>query len=269
MALDIKLPPDAEKIINDFIKSKVNDVGSAGVVLGLSGGLDSAVVAKLCADALGPENVTALMLPERSEKDSHFIDAKKYAEDIGIKYSSIDIEPLVNGFVQASTETKTDDLVMGNLKARIRAVLIYMTANSENKLVAGTSNKSELMIGYFTKYGDGASDIAPIGDLYKTQVRELAKNLGVHNGIIEKPPTAGLIPGQTDEKELGISYEKLDRVLLGYELQLPHESIAQTLDIPVEEIQRIKNISDRCRHKRKFTKIPKIGIKTVGLDLRE
>jgi NAD+ synthase len=269
MQLNIKLPPNCEQVICSFITSKLDEAGANGVVLGLSGGLDSAVVAKLCCDAVGNDKTLALLMPERKETDNHFNDAEDLAKTLKLRYSVIEIEPLINSFLKSTSSLKTNDLALGNLKARIRSNLWYHFANSENLLVVGTGNKSELMVGYFTKYGDGASDIAPIGDLYKTQVRKLAEVLKLPDKIINKPPSAGLVEDQTDEKDLGISYEQLDRLLLGLELRLPFESIAKSLEVEITEIERVANLSYRTRHKRKFPKIPKLGIKTVGTDLRE
>ena len=269
MGLNIKLPNDCRDVIKNFIASKVRDAKSDGVIIGLSGGLDSAVVAKLCVDAVGKEKVILLLMPENKEKDEHFKDAEDFAKDLGTDAVLIEIEPIIRTFLNSTDYKNLDNISLGNLKARIRSVLLYIHANTKNLLVAGTSNKSELMVGYFTKYGDGGTDISPIGDLYKTQVRELARELDIPKVIIEKIPTAGFFPDQNDESELGLSYKVLDRILLGLELRLPLDSIAETVSVTLEEVIRIKDLSFRSRHKRKFTKIPKIGIKTVGTDLRE
>jgi len=269
MALNVKLPQDCETVIRNFIISKVESAFVDGVVVGLSGGLDSAVVLKLCSDALGAERVTAILLPENKSIDENFNDAENFAKSLGVRYFVSEIESVLEVIKQSSSGKKSSDSALANLKSRIRSVYLYYHANKENLLVAGTSNKSELMTGYFTKYGDSNSDIAPIGDLYKTQVRLLAEKIGIPDHFISKIPTAGLLPGQTDEKELGMPYALLDRILLGLELQVSFESLANTLDLPISEIERINNLSFDNRHKRKFTKIPKLGIRTVGTDLRE
>ena len=155
------------------------------------------------------------------------------------------------------------------MKARIRMNILYLFANIENHLVLGTSNKTELLLGYFTKFGDGGSDIAPLGDLYKTQVRQLADHLGVPKNIVSKTPTAGLLENQTDEQDIGMDYETVDKILYGLERNLSTEKIAKEVGIGVEQVSGIKERMEQNRHKRKFSKIPKIGIKTVGLDLYE
>src|SRR6266704_2743434 len=157
----------------------------------------------------------------------------------------------------------------GNLRARARMIVLYFIANTEGRIVMGTGNKSELLTGYFTLFGDGAADFLPIGDLYKTQVREMARYLALPPEIVEKVPTAGLWPGQTDEGELGISYDELDRILLGIELQLEPEAIAQKAGVPLDHIAYVQKLVTSTVHKRKMPLIPKVGARTIGLDWRE
>ena len=169
--------------------------------------------------------------------------------------------------------TKTAEIsgqnAIANLKARIRMCILYAIANEEGRLVAGTSNKSEILVGYFTKYGDGASDFAPIGDLYKSQVRMLAQKIGIPEKIIEKKPSANLLPGQYDEEEIGVPYDILDRILYGFELNLSTERIAQILDVDESLVSRIYSLYLATRHKRVLLYIPKIGVRTVNTDWRE
>ena len=148
-------------------------------------------------------------------------------------------------------------------------IALYHAARDEGRLVIGTGNKSELALGYFTKMGDGGCDFLPIGDLYKTQVREMARHLGLPAKILRKVPTAGLWPGQTDERDFGISYEELDRVLLGIELRYTAEEIAERTDVDVKQVRRIESLVAANVHKRKMPLIPKVGIRTFGLDWRE
>ncbi len=204
-----------EKVVEricDFIRDIVSSSGSTGVVLGLSGGIDSATVAYLCSRALGNGRVFALIMPEVGITPEQDVDdAIKVAENLGIEYKLIEINDLVKAFKKKAGEGSK--IAEVNLKPRIRMVLNYYHANSMNRLVAGTGNKSELMVGYFTKYGDGGVDFLPIGDLYKTEVFQLAAYLGVPEEIIRKKPSAALWPGQTDEDEMGISYAELDEIL--------------------------------------------------------
>ena len=265
--------PELDKLaldaIIDFIRSKVDESGANGVCLGLSGGIDSALVATLSVKALGPDLVHALILPESATPDEDIKDAELLAQSLGINHIMYDITWNVENVVERFPLTDVPTIATANLKARMRMLLIYYTANSKNLLVAGTSNKTEILLGYFTKYGDGASDIAPIGDLYKTQVRKLSRQLGVPNSIITKEPTAGLIEGQKDRDELGYDYDTIDRVLFALERGLKPEYIAEEMALSMEDILSIKRRVVRNSHKRRSLKIPKMGISTVSTDLRE
>ena len=203
--------PLIAKKIEDFIYSRLEKSGAKGVVIGLSGGVDSAVVAALSAKALGPAKVLGLLMPAPTNAFADIEDARLIASRLGIATKVISLKSILESF---SANIASDQKAMGNLTARLRMCLLYYEANRLNFLVAGTGNKSELSVGYFTKYGDGGCDLLPIGDILKTQVWELAKFLGIPSRIINRVPTAGLWPGQTDEGELGISYKELDDVLL-------------------------------------------------------
>jgi len=181
-----------------------------GVVLGVSGGIDSALVLALCVQALGKDNVLALFMPENSRDIGDTI--KQYVASLGVRSETLPIKPIFETYIKQGG-VADNRLVVGNLKARIRMTLLYTRSNANGLVVMGTGNRTELLMGYFTKYGDGGVDYLPIGALYKTEVRQLAKEMGVPDEIIAQPPTAGLWPGQTDEQELGISYEKLDQIL--------------------------------------------------------
>ena len=181
------------------------------VVLGLSGGLDSAVVAALCAKALGPKNVLALLMPEK--RDVHYRDALLIAEQLGIEHKTVNISPIVREFDRVCVPS--DKKARANIRPRVRMALLYYYSNMLNRRVAGTGNRSEIGIGYFTKWGDGAADFFPIAHIYKTDLPKLARELGIPEKIIEKKPTAGLWRGQTDEGELGLSYEIIDAALKG------------------------------------------------------
>ncbi len=255
-------------IIEAFLVHSFRESGRKGVVLGLSGGVDSALVAKLCADALGPQHVLAVAMPDgRGGKDLK--DARKFAKAIGIDLRIIGIAPIVTSLEKRLLGFQTDQVARGNLRARARMIVLYFIANTEGRVVMGTGNKSELLCGYFTLHGDGAADFLPIGDLYKTQVREMARYLALPPEIVEKVPTAGLWPGQTDEGELGISYDELDRILLGIELQLEPEAIAQKADVSLDHVAYVQKLVTSSVHKRKMPLIPKVGARTIGLDWRE
>lgn len=255
-------------IVEAFIAHQLEASGRKGVVLGLSGGVDSAVVAKLCADAVGPKKVLALGLPEGT-RGRDLRDAEAWARTLRIGWRVTNIAPIVATMEKELGAARADRVARGNLRARARMVVAYYVANTEDRLVMGTGNKSELLTGYFTRYGDGGADFLPIGDLYKTQVRAMAARLGVPKAILEKVPTAGLWPGQTDEAELGISYDDLDRILLGIELQLEPDAIAQKAGVPLSEVRRIEEIVAATAFKRKIPLIPKLGARTIGLDWRE
>lgn len=263
-----KFREDHVAIIETFIRHQFEASGRKGVVLGLSGGVDSALVAKLCAEALGPKRVLALGLPAGPGGDDMH-DASSWAKSLGIGWRVVDIGRLARTFEEDLSASRADRIARGNIRARMRMVVLYFVANTEDRIVIGTGNKSEILTGYFTRWGDGGADFLPIGDLYKTQVREMAAELGVPKRIIEKTPTAGLWKGQTDEGELGISYEDLDRILLGIELQFEPEAIAQKASVSSALVAKVERMVAASVHKRKLPLIPKIGIRTVGLDWRE
>lgn len=274
MNLIPQLPPTTASVIQDFIKAKVKNAGAKGVVLGLSGGIDSAVTCALCATALGKENVYAAFMPEGATPELDRTDVKEIAEILGVELHTFDIsEQVVSLYELMGYRKEPPKDVHMNLKARTRMVLLYGIANDKNYLVAGTSNKTELMVGYFTKYGDGASDLGPIGDLFKTQVKELARELDLGEEIVEKVPTAGLYPGQTDEEELGMKYSVLDQILVGLDYGLDYEKIERLVqpegDANLDLIHKVEEMVRKTAHKRNFTKIPKMGMRTIGIDRRE
>jgi len=236
-----------QKIIT-WIRKQIKKTKAEGVVFGLSGGLDSAVTAALCCQALDKRRVLGLILPCKSQKQD-LIDAHLIAKRLKIKVKSIDLTPVYK--ICLKILPKASRITCGNLKARLRMLFLYYLANKLKFLVCGTSNKSELMTGYFTKFGDGAADILPLGDLLKSQVKELAKTLNIPEKIINKTPTAGLWPGQTDEGELGISYLELDDILLRL---LRHLRQIQ----PAGLVNKVKFRIRTSEHKRQPPKICKI-----------
>lgn len=193
--------------IQDWIKRKVEDTGVNGVIVGLSGGIDSSVTAALCNEVV---DTLGLIMPCYSEPQDQE-DAIKITDQFKIKNKIVDLGTVFDVFLE--TLGKKDRLSQANLKSRLRMCTLYYHSNLFNRLVVGTSNKTEILLGYYTKYGDGGVDIEPIGDLFKTQVVKLAAALGIPSEIIYKPPSAGLWDGQTDEDELGSTYEEIDRIL--------------------------------------------------------
>ena len=251
---------DVEKTKNDiveFVQNKVSEANADGLVVGLSGGIDSTVAAFLACEAVGKENVFGVVLPSTTTPTEDKLHGTAIAQLLGINYKEMAIDSILNEFLSV-TQLEDDIKAIGNLKARIRMSIIYFYANSKNYLVNGTGNKSEISIGYFTKHGDGACDIEPIGDLYKTDVFELAKYLGVPQEIIDKPPRAGLWNNQTDEDEIGMTYELLDKILYRFiEKEIDAKSIADELDIEVDEVNDIIDRVERNNHKTKVPECPK------------
>jgi NAD+ synthase len=269
MVIEVKYRSEFLEILKQFISRKLDEAGSDGVVVGVSGGLDSAVVLKLCTEIVSPDKISALFLPENTTPPQDITDAHLIANECNVELLEIPINEILSHYLENTIIPKPQPLSLGNLKARIRMNIIFYIANSMNRLVMGTSNKSELLLGYFTKFGDGASDIAPIGDLYKTQVVKLAEHLKVPENIISKPPRAGLVADQTDEQDLGMDYVTIDKILFALERNIATQKIADELGHEKEKIEEIKTRVEQNRHKRKFPKIPKIGIKTIGVDLYE
>ena len=267
--LDINLV-DVENRIKRFIKSYVENSGASGIVLGMSGGVDSNTVAGLSALAIGGDKVLGLMLPEKETFNSKDIeDAKIVAEKFGIQTQICDITPALEGFYKSiSIFDSSEKLSKGNIKARTRMIYLYYYANKLNRIVCGSSDKSETMMGYFTKWGDVAADIAPDMDLYKTQVRKLAAHIGVPTELALKPSTPALWPNQSAEGELGIKYEILDLILFGLERFMAPLEIAEQLGIAEEQVVKVKKRWLGVEHKRRMPLTPKLEFRTVGTDFR-
>lgn len=254
----------ARQILTNFIRSEVTRVGFKRVVINLSGGLDSALSCALAAEAMGPENVVALRLPYRTSSQDSLDHAQLVIDKFKVQSQTMDITGMVDPLIQQDADmSKTRK---GNIMARARMIVLYDQSEAFKALPIGTSNKTEILLGYTTMWGDMASAINPIGDLYKTQVRQLSRALEIPSPIIDKPPSADLWMGQTDEDELGFTYEQVDKLLY---LFVDHRFSAQEC---IEEgfdekfvsavIQRVR----RNQFKRMMPPIAKLSNRTIGYD---
>lgn len=238
---------DYKQIISEiqaWIKEYITSAKVKGVVVGISGGIDSAVTTTLCVNALGKDNIIGLGLPI-SSLPQDLNDAEKLAEMLGIEFIKLDLTSVYNGFLKiASPLFESNQIAMANLKPRLRMMAIYFVGQSLGKfLVAGTGNRTELAIGYFTKYGDGGVDFEPIGGLYKCEVREIAKLLNIPEEIIKKPPSAGLWEGQTDEGEIGLKYDVLDEIIFRIDNKLDLN------DLKEDNVKKVKKMMKSAHHK--------------------
>jgi NAD+ synthase len=257
-------PVFVERVLTRFIRDELAKSGFRKGILGLSGGLDSAVCVSLAARALGPRNVLALLMPYGNVFGAELRDARAVARLLGLRSRVVDITPQIDAYFAA--HPTRNRVLRGNKMARERMAVLYDFSAREKALILGTSNKTELLIGYGTVHGDMASGINPLGDLYKTQVRELAAHLGLPPRIREKPPTAGLWAGQTDEQEIGLSYGAIDAVLesLVDRRKSVREVAAEGHSIKV--VLRIAALIRNSEFKRKLPPIAKISHRTVGHD---
>lgn len=257
-ALAPVLPARAEAMIHSFLREHALGHGIEGVVIGLSGGIDSALVARLARDALGRERVLGVLLPDAPFAEPLRRETESYADALGIERRTIGIAPMEEAFRKALPDV-VDRVTWGNTKARIRMTTLYALARERRRIVLGTGNKSELLLGYFTKYGDGGVDLLPIGDLYKTQVRALAAKLDLPVPVRERPPSAGLWEDQTDEADLGLGYAEIDRILMGIERTRSVGEIARETALPLETVRGIVDRVELNRHKRLPVPLLKIG----------
>jgi len=263
--IDLTINTDlVQNILTGFIKSEVSRTGYSRAVINLSGGLDSAVSCVLAVEALGNENVLALRLPYKTSSNDSLDHAQLLINELKVRSLTIPItgmvEPLFEQFSDMSNIRK------GNIMARSRMIIAYDQSEAFHGLVIGTGNKTEILLGYTTLYGDSASALNPIGDLYKTQVRQLATSLGVPKVIIDKPPSADLWQGQTDEDELGFTYGKVDQLL--YLLVDQRYQPADCLEAGFEEkfVHSVINRIQRMQFKRNLPLIAKVSSRTIGSD---
>jgi NAD+ synthase len=253
-----------------FLKTHAARIGARYLVVGMSGGLDSSVAAVLCSMAVGGRRTLGLSLTEEDTLNpSNLRDAAQVARKHAIQFESLNVTALVKTARQLlHSSNKVSNVPIGNIKARLRAMILYYYANTRNGIVVGTGDKSEIMLGYFTKYGDGACDIQPLADLYKTTLRDLARYLKLPSRIYSKPSSPDLWPGQTAEKELGLSYEKIDLILWGLERWMPFSDISNDLGIPLKTVETVRERWLRSEHKRRPPLPMKLGYRTPGQDLR-
>lgn len=244
--------------ISSFVKSIIEKTSTRIVVMGLSGGIDSSVLLVILAHLLPEKNVVALIMPDsRSTPEEDVDDAINLAESLGVKYHVFYIDKIVDSYTIAPFVEIREDMATGNLRARVRMNLLYYYANKYGGLVAGASDRSEILIGYFTKYGDGAADFLPLGCLYKTQVRELGKRLGVPGRITSKPSAPRLWRGHTARGEIGYDYEEIDLALYTlFDLKLNIEEAVEYTGLPRELFEKVLLMHRASRHKRKTPPIP-------------
>ena len=263
--IDLAINPElARRILTGFIRAEITRTGLTHAVINLSGGIDSALSCFLAAEALGPQNVLAIRLPYKTSSADSLEHAQMVIDALGVQSITVPITDMVDPLIQRDPEM--DSLRRGNIMARMRMIVLYDQSVAFKGLAVGTGNKTEIMLGYTTLYGDSACAINPIGDLYKTQVRQLSAALGVPAPIIEKPPTADLWSGQTDEGELGFTYAEVDKLL--YLIVDQRYSPADCVEAGFAEpfVRKVVERIPRNQFKRVLPPIAKLGNRTVGYD---
>jgi len=250
---------DVRTTITTFIAEMVDAAGAEGAVLGLSGGIDSTTTAHLAVEALGAEGLHGLVMPSAVNDPDNMADAEEIAQGLGISYDVVEIEPIAEQIIGAVGDGGDDQTAHGNVYVRTRAVLNYLVANRQQRIVLGTGNRSEAMVGYYTKYGDQAVDCNPIGPLYKQQVRQLAASIGVPMELVMKTPSAGMWVGQTDEGELGMSYDTLDAILaLHVDGPLSVSRTAGLIGVDAADVEAVDALVSASAHKRSMPPAPQL-----------
>lgn len=257
-------PALVHRMLVGFLRREAAVSGHSRLVLGLSGGIDSAVVAALAAEAFGPASVTALFTPYRTSAPASAEHARLVAETFGLGLEVVPVTPQIDAFL-AANGGEIHRVRLGNKLARERKSIEY-DRSWPDALVLGTSNKTEILLGYGTQFGDLACALNPVGDLYKTQLRQLAAHLGVPAGVIDKPPSADLWAGQTDEDELGLSYAQADLILFHLvDRRIPPAELVSA-GFPERVVRRIGELIRRYQYKRVMPVIAKLGPRTIGQD---
>ena len=253
--LDLNLKEVHSELV-EFLRENFKKAGFSKAVLGLSGGIDSALVAYLLRDALGEENVLAIMMPYKSSNPDSLNHAKLVVEDLGINSKTIEITDMIDAYFK--NEKEATSLRMGNKMARERMSILFDYSSKENALVVGTSNKTEIYLGYSTQFGDSACALNPIGDLYKTNIWDLSRYLKIPNELIEKKPSADLWEGQTDEQEMGLTYKEADQVL--YRMLEENKKVEEVLaeGFNKDLVDNIVRRMNRSEYKRRMPLIAKI-----------
>lgn len=253
--LDLNLKEVHNELV-EFLRENFKKAGFSKAVLGLSGGIDSALVAYLLRDALGKENVLAIMMPYKSSNPDSLNHAKLVIEDLKINSKTIEITDMIDAYFK--NEKETTSLRMGNKMARERMSILFDYSSKENALVVGTSNKTEIYLGYSTQFGDAACALNPIGDLYKTNIWDLSRYLKIPNELIEKKPSADLWEGQTDEQEMGLTYKEADQVL--YRMLEENKTVEEVLAEGFNKnlVDNIVRRMNRSEYKRRMPLIAKI-----------
>jgi len=255
-----------KELLVKFLRDETKNAGFHRGVLGLSGGVDSAVSASLTAEALGKENTIAVIMPYRTSNPRSVEDAQLVVDRLKIRSEMIDISAMVDAYCEM--RKVSDKVRRGNVMARMRMIALYDVSAKEEALVIGTSNKTELMVGYGTLFGDTASAINPLGDLYKTQVWQLAGELGIPKSIIEKTPSADLWEGQSDEGDLGCTYAELDSLLFRLVDERRNDDELRKFDFNPEFVARVKGLIQKNQFKRRPPLIAKVSYRTLNVDFR-
>lgn len=258
--LSIDCDETSKKVIQ-FIQNSIETTKLEGVIVNVSGGIDSAVTLDLAVKALGPEKVTAITIPERDvTPESDITDVMLHCKQLNLTCNTVDITEILRVIRDIMPGYDiTDRITTGNIRSRLRMIVAYHHANTQKRLVLGTSNKTELLTGFFTKYGDGGVDLMPLGDLWKYNIKELAKYLKIPNNIIKKPPSPGFYKGHTDEDELGMSYDNIDLILYGHESGFTIKEITSETEIAENEVRRILSKVKANQHKRRLPLILRLS----------